>query len=131
MDATGETSTKEAKRIAEAILDILGQRLSRIHRKHLAAQLPGDLHHAVTEEEPSQQFPLEEFYNRVASRLNLNFHEAIVISREVMAVVVQAVTPGEINDILAKLPTEYAELFGRVPAGQSVVDVHTLTPGAV
>ena len=123
---TGETSPKEAKRVTAAVLDILGERLSRIHRKHLAAQLPGKLHSAVVEDEPAQQFPLEEFYNRVASRLDLNFHEAIVTSRGVMKVVVEAVAPGEINDILAGLPTEFAELFDRTAIGQSVVDVHPL-----
>jgi uncharacterized protein (DUF2267 family) len=109
-ETTGDTSPTEAKQTAETVLNILDQRLSRIHRKHLAAQLPGGLHYPVTEEEPSQHFPLEEFYNRVASRLGLNFHEAIVTSQGVMSMVVEAVTPGEINDIVATLPTEFAEL---------------------
>jgi uncharacterized protein (DUF2267 family) len=94
----------------------------------LAAQLPGGLDYAVTEDEPSQQFALEEFYNRVTSRLNLNFHEAIVTSQAVMSVVVEAIAPGEINDILSDLPIEFVELFGRSVAGQSAVDVHPLQP---
>lgn len=127
-ESTGETSPKEAKRITEAILEVLGERLSRIHRKHMAAQLPGELHLAVVEEDPAQQFPLEEFYNRVAARLDLNFHEAIVTSRGVMKAVAEAVAPGEINDIVAGLPTEYAELFVREVVGRSGLDVHPLAP---
>lgn len=125
-ELTGETSARDAKRITEAILEILGGRLTRIHRKHLAAQLPGELTFPIVEDEPAQQFPLEEFYNRVASRLELNFHEAIVTSRGVMGAVVEAVAEGEIEDIVAGLPAEFAELFEREPLEKSAIDVHSL-----
>lgn len=107
-------SEGEARRITEAALETLGERLSKTEREHLAAQLPAELKGAVFRRH-TDRFPLEEFYKRFAARANLSYHRAVKWSRAVMSVLRAAVAPGELDDILSEIAAEYQELFGKEP----------------
>jgi len=63
----------------------------------------------------TDRFSLEEFYNRVKARGDVGCPQAVDESRAVFAVLQEAVTRGEIEDILSELPAEYRELFGGQP----------------
>ncbi len=117
----GLGSRLEAVRTLGAVLETLGERITKQEAKDLAAQLPVELKAIVTSgksEDPAvARFSLEEFYERVGARAEVHYGEAVERSRAVMRVLREAVSAGELQDILAQLPGEYAELFGAPPGG--------------
>jgi uncharacterized protein (DUF2267 family) len=129
----GLASPEEAARIAQITLEVFGERISRVHRKHLDTQLPGDLK-KVTEAMKSKPvvFSLEDFYNRVGARARLGFHKAMADARAVMRVVFEQVARGEIDDIFAELGEEWKPLKEMGPPGPLspyTVDTHEMFPG--
>jgi uncharacterized protein (DUF2267 family) len=106
----------QALSAVSATLETLGERLDPTHRSHLAAQLVHPLKHMVIGKHRTDRYSLGEFYNRVRARAELSYPQAIQLSRAVASVLGEAVAEGEIRDILAQLPTEYEELFGKEPA---------------
>ncbi|MFO8010771.1 MAG: DUF2267 domain-containing protein [Dehalococcoidia bacterium] len=106
---------KKAKQVVEAVLQTLGERLSRTERRKLAAQLPGELKTHLHHLERTDLFSLEEFYNRVSARCDVTYAHAVNLSRAVMQILNRAVSAGELEDIVNELPSEFEELFGRQP----------------
>jgi uncharacterized protein (DUF2267 family) len=109
----------EAVRSTEATLATLGERLYRTERENLAAQLPDELKEDLFKEVDSEvtrrdvdRFSLEEFYIRVSARAEIGYPDAVKRAQAVIAVLREAVSAGEIEDVLSKLPDEYGELFG-------------------
>ena len=121
-------SREAAGQLTGAFLETLGQRLLKVHRQHLAAQLPGELKAHVLRHRRADQFSLEAFYIYVSARARLSTHEAIRFSRVAGRVLAQAVAPGELRDIFAELPPEFGELVGDVPTTitNTTVDTHEL-----
>jgi uncharacterized protein (DUF2267 family) len=110
----------EAVRLTEIVLATLGERLYRTEQHGLAAQLPRELKGALVARQPSEQartdvqyFSLEEFYNRVKSRMNIGYREALRQTKAVIAVLQEAISVGAVANILAELPAEYGELLQR------------------
>lgn len=68
---------EDSLRIIEAVLETLGERLSKQRREHLVAQLPRELKRFVMRRPKTELFSMEGFYLRVASRANLRFHDSI------------------------------------------------------
>ncbi|HEX6387556.1 MAG TPA: DUF2267 domain-containing protein [Anaerolineae bacterium] len=111
-------SRDDAALITEVVLATLGERLYRTEAAELAAQLPKELQgHFFARQPPentrqdTDRFSLEEFYNRVSARADVNYSQAQKLTRAVVAVLQEAVTPGEWQDALSTLPSEYGELF--------------------
>jgi uncharacterized protein (DUF2267 family) len=109
----------EAVRSTEATLATLGERLYRTERENLAAQLPNELKEDLFKQVDSEvtwrdvdRFSLEEFYIRVSARAEVGYPDAVKQAQAVVAVLREAVSAGEIEDVLAELPEEYGELFG-------------------
>ncbi|MCF6157205.1 MAG: DUF2267 domain-containing protein [wastewater metagenome] len=109
---------EEAVRITEAVLETLGERVYRTESLDLAAQLPKDLKMFLFKKQLLEQsrdevkrFSLEEFYNRVRARARIGYPEAIKQSKAVMAVLQEAVSAGELDDIKNELPDEFNDLF--------------------
>lgn len=94
-----------------ATLLTLGERLYGKEREHLAAQLPREIGTYLTESTLEQGFALREFFLRVADREQSELPDAVYHARAVMSVVIDAVSHGEITDVLAQLPADYRELF--------------------
>ncbi len=114
---TGLPDESSAAGATQAVLETLGERLPRKHRDHLAAQLSGELKDYVLKRPPAKPYILEEFYNRVGGRMGVKYHNAVHASMAVSRVLKEAVAPGELNDMLAELPAEYREIFGRKQVG--------------
>lgn len=124
----GGLSPEDSLRTVEAVLETLGERLAKKHREHLAAQLPRELKPFVLKHSQTQLFSLELFYQYVATRAKLPFHDAIKQSRAVVWVLQEAVAAGEVHDIFAEIPPEYEELLGWKPGriSPTTVDTHEL-----
>lgn len=110
-DKIGGGLGRSEKAIA-AFLSTLGELIPGTERDNLAAQLPKELKSAFSTERDSGAFELEEFYNRVSSRAGIGYEDAVERSQAIASVFKRAVSGGEIEDILSKLPAEYGELFG-------------------
>lgn len=114
----GLDSIEEAARVAEATLETLGERLEETELRLLAAQLPNELKEFLhRRDDTPYKYDLEEFYNRVSARADIGYPDAVRQSRSVIAVLCRAVSRGEIDDVLYRLPFPFGELFGKEPAG--------------
>jgi uncharacterized protein (DUF2267 family) len=118
-------SPEEAAVAVQATLGTLGEMLSPKERRDLAAELPKPLKDCLTlwvEQPPRElthphRFNLEEFYNRVAARSDVRYPAAVKHSQAVVQVLQQAVSRGELRDVLRELPDEYDELLSGQPRG--------------
>ena len=108
-------SEEEAVAAISATMETLGERLDHTERSLLAAQLPQQLKSLLQGKHRTDRYPLDEFFNRVRARAGVGYPDAIHRSRVVASVLQEAVSEGELRDILSRLPKEYEELFGREP----------------
>lgn len=113
-------TTDEAFEVTEAVLSTLGERLYRTEQSDMASQLPRGISELFTSRQKPentrgdvQRFGLEEFHNRVAARINGRHPEAVRLTRVVTGVLMDAVSPGQIEDIRNELPDDYGALFAR------------------
>ena len=121
-ERSGMETREESLAITRAVLETLGERVDRRVRNGLEAQLPNELKaFLLAREENPDEYDLAEFYNRVAARADLNYQDATEQTRQVFAVLQQAIAGGEHQDLLQSLPDEYAELFKQEPPNQAQV----------
>ncbi len=94
-----------------ATLAALGERLKGGEARDLAAQLPADLADAVQTTGPGERFDVHEFCRRVAEREERDVTSAIARNHAsvVLQVVLESVSSGERDDVIAQLPAEYVE----------------------
>jgi len=104
-------SSGEAVRAIRATLQTLGERLFGNEADHLAAQLPEEIGTYLTMEEQKEAFPLDEFFQRVSDREEVDLPDATYHARVVIEVIEEAVTGNELDDVRAQLPAGYAPLF--------------------
>ncbi len=105
--ATLEDATKAVR----ATLQTLGERLFGGEATDLAAQLPQEIGRYLLEASKSERFSLDEFFRRVSQREGVDLPTSVYHTRAVIDVLKDAVSPGEIADVLAQLPAEYNTLF--------------------
>ena len=104
----------EAERVTRLVLGVLSQRLDRNEVEDLAAQLPLPAGAWLTEHPgPAAAFGVQEFLGRVASGAGATVRTAQWDASAVLSTVAEAVSGGELNDVLSQLPSGYAALFGR------------------
>ena len=113
----GLESLDDAVRATEATIETLSERLSKTERDKLAAQLSKELKELFLRRHNTERFLLEDFYSRVSARANVRYHRAVELAQAVAAELREAISPGELEDILSELPDEYGELFGVKPKG--------------
>ncbi|MHA0287621.1 DUF2267 domain-containing protein [Mycobacterium sp. C3-094] len=105
---------EQAASLTRATLATLADRISGGEAQDLAAQLPAPLQSAlVSTQENAQAFSFEEFVERVAKSADI---DRDVAERGVDAVFVtlrEAVTPGEFDDVLSQLPSDFQRLGTR------------------
>lgn len=107
-----------AERVVRSTLETLGQRLPSAEAEDLAAQLPPPL--ATYLQQTAQQdeeFPVEEFYERVAELGDLLPEDAEDQAKAVLTVLNDAVSAGQISDLLAALPADYGDLLAETGPG--------------
>ncbi len=107
-------SREAAARLAVAVLETLGERLTKTMKEHLASQLPLELKEPALRRN-TDRFDLEVFYDRVGARADIGYAQAVARTRAVMKVLREAIAQGEIDHILSELPEEFEEAFGKEP----------------
>src|SRR6266542_3365736 len=107
----GFNAPAEAVRATQATLETLGERLSTRETRQLAAELPKELRAYLLQRPAQQLFPLEEFFNRVSAREGVRWHQAATHARAAIAVVGEAVSAGEFEDVRTELAPDYDALF--------------------
>ena len=107
-----DRAEREAERAIPATLETLGERLSGGEASNLVAQLPGGIKETLQQAGGvAEGFSLEEFYRRVADREGVDAETARNDASAVMRVLREAVSPGELDDVMAQLPAEFNALF--------------------
>jgi uncharacterized protein (DUF2267 family) len=119
------SSKGEAGRVTEAVLRTLAERLSRDEVKDLASQLPLEIAGYLFADAYSVRMSLDEFFKIVSMRGGFDLPESIYHVRVVLEVLQEAVSPGEIADIRAQLPPEWAPLFESGSQGQMQMEEAT------
>ncbi|MEU3822127.1 MULTISPECIES: DUF2267 domain-containing protein [unclassified Streptomyces] len=108
---------EEAAHITRAVLEVLGHRITPGEAADLAAQLPGDLGDVLTADadgdRPTDRFGIEEFYRRVGERTGARPRTAQWDASAVLSTLADAVSGGELNQIISQLPSSFAVLFGK------------------
>lgn len=107
------SSRGDAEVATHATLETLAERLAGGEAKDLASQLPRGiadyLHTGLAG--AGEHFSVDEFFQRVSKREGVDLPKAIYHARTVIAVLYEAVTPGEITDVRAQLPADFSRLF--------------------
>jgi len=108
-----DSNTQRAAELAiTATLETLIEHLTGGEAKDLAAQLVKEVQPALQPKtEEAKAFSLEEFYRRVAKREGVDIETARIDAEAVMRVLREAVTFGELDDVMAQLPAEFNILF--------------------
>ncbi|HEX2772493.1 MAG TPA: DUF2267 domain-containing protein [Micromonosporaceae bacterium] len=104
-------SSDQAVILTRATLETLADRLTAGEALDLAAQLPKRLQMPLRpREETAERFSLAECIRRVGERAGVDEAAAANGVRAVFATLRQAVTGGEFEDLLAQLPSDFAEV---------------------
>ena len=111
-DRITPTQTAAAELAIASTLSTLGERITGEEAEDLAAQLPeemkGPLHGETGD---AEEFSLDEFYERVARREGVSVEEATEHVAAVMGVLRDAVSGGEVEDVISQLPPEFEPLL--------------------
>jgi len=105
-------SQDEALSVIRTTFETLSERLQGGEPLDLAAQLPSMLQEFVDVGE-GERFGVEEFIQRIAEQEGISEEQAREQASAVLEVTSEAVSRGEIEDVLLQLPQEYHGLFGR------------------
>ncbi len=111
MDKGGFSSREDALTAIHATLTTLAERLFNNEPEQLADQLPFDIGVYLRNSPIKEKFDLDEFYNRISARSGFSRSEAIHAAQTVMAVLMEAVSAGEILDLMNELPENYRSLI--------------------
>ena len=117
-------SLGDAVRAIQATFQTLGERLDPGECKDLAAQLPREFQIYFQVSQHSIRMSLDDFFHKVSEREQVDLPVSVYHARVVMEVLQEAVSGGEIADVRAQLPSDWAPLFEagskgplRAPAG--------------
>ena len=116
-------SRGDAVRAIQATLKTLAERIRPGEASDLAAQLPPELGTFLTDIETTERFPVDDFFLRVAAKETADLPDATHHARAVIAVLEEAVTTGEMEDIRAQLPDNYDPLFEAGSEGEMDINV--------
>lgn len=106
----------ESERVTRAVLGVLADRLGAQEAADVAAQLPDGVREAMlgTDTPGGLSVGLEEFLERVATALGTSSTEtAKWDASAVLTTLAEAISGGELNQMLSRLPSGYALLFGK------------------
>jgi uncharacterized protein (DUF2267 family) len=106
------TDVPTARRVAEAVLETLGERIAHGEVEDLAAELAPELGAALEAGDAesdghAQRMSLDEFLRRIAEREDVAPADAPDHARAVFLTLREAVSEKEISDLLAQLPRDY------------------------
>lgn len=101
----------EAEKTAAVVLQALCDRLSGKEANDLLAQLPAIFRDLVVVSPAPLPISVDEFVARVADELQVGPDEARKRIRATFATLREAVTVGELQDVLEQLDPDYADLL--------------------
>jgi uncharacterized protein (DUF2267 family) len=106
---------KEAEEISLAVLSVLASRITGNEAKDLAAQLPEPLDGPMREaaDSAAETFGVNEFLERVAQLTGARPRTAEWDAGAVLSTLSEAISGGELNQIISQLPSGFAPLFGK------------------
>ncbi len=105
-------SEQESRASVEATLQTLGERMERPERNKLAAELKNELKTSLLKRSAGEHFTLEDFFTRIGARAGgVHYSQSVERCRIVLAVLREAVSEGDIEAAIKKLPHEFRELF--------------------
>ena len=107
------SSRGDAEIATRATLETLAERLAGGEADDLASQLPRGIAEYLRTglAGVGERFSVEEFFQLVSEREGVDLPKAIYHARAVIAVLYEAVSPGEMADVRAQLPAEFGRLF--------------------
>ena len=109
----GLATLGEAMRATRATLETLAERLGPDETRHLAAQLPHEIQLFLADAGMAmpERFSSNEFLLRVCAREGIDLPESTHHARAVIDVLAEAVSPGDVDYVLERLPDDYRPLF--------------------
>lgn len=110
-ERAGISDRSEAERTTVTVLQELCDRITGDEAWDLLAQLPAQLKEAVIISPAALPLTAEEFVARVARELEVTPEEARTRVRAFFGTLREAVSWGELEDVLAQLDPEYADLL--------------------
>jgi uncharacterized protein (DUF2267 family) len=110
-ERAGTGDREDAERTAIAVLETLCDRLTGEEADQLLAQLPARLKQTVTVARGPMPLSRDEFVQRVSRRLGIQPEEALDRIRSVFATIREAVSRGELEDVVLQLEPEYADFL--------------------
>jgi uncharacterized protein (DUF2267 family) len=116
-------SRGDTVRAIQATLETLAERVAPGEADDLAAQLPPELGVFLREPDTTERFSVDDFFLRVAAKETADLPDAAHHARAVLAVLQEAVTTGELEDIQAQLPDNYKPLFEAGSEGEMDINV--------
>jgi uncharacterized protein (DUF2267 family) len=107
------SSRGDAERATRVVLETLAERLGGGEPKDLASQLPPEIgrHLLHARAGTGESFSLDDFFERVSTREGVDRPDAVQHARAVIAVLQEAVSPGELDDVQSQLPPDFDRLF--------------------
>ncbi len=110
-------TTGDAVRATRATLEVLGCRLAGREADHLASQLPAEIGFYLRNIGVTDTYSFNEFYSRIGQREGVPEAEAAKHARAVVSVLLEAVSPGEVEDMKAQLPKEFRRMIDELGKG--------------
>ena len=91
----------------------MAERLGPDESRHLGAQLPPEIQLYLRGVDPPmpERFTSDEFLERVCAREGVDLPKSTYHARAVIDVLKEAVSQGEIRDVMDRLPDDYRRLF--------------------
>lgn len=114
-------SQQAAQKVTRVTLETLGARLDPGEAEDLGAQLPEEIGRHLAKSEEAESFGWQEFIDRVADGEDLSEDDrgdAAYHAQVVVALVAEAVSVGELDDVVSQLPPEFDDLFELVDEDQ-------------
>jgi uncharacterized protein (DUF2267 family) len=111
LEKSGLDSRGRAIDFTKATLETLGERLDRTVRRGVASQLPDELKELLLSRGDNDIYEVQEFYRRIGARADTNYNDAAKRAKTVIGVLQEAISAGEVQDMIESLPEQYAKLF--------------------
>lgn len=107
----GAAKPEQAEAAFTEVMTLLAERLPPEETRRLVSQLPQQIKWDIAQEASGAEYSAAEFIRKAAERLDTDTERAGFIVRGVFTALGEAVSAGELKDVLAALPPEYGELL--------------------
>ncbi|WP_255945122.1 DUF2267 domain-containing protein [Streptomyces odontomachi] len=106
---------RQSERAMTDVLQLFGQRITAGEAEDLASQLPDPLGEVVlrSRSDTPESFGVTEFLRRLARQEGASPESAEKDAKAVLSTLGQAVSGGELNQVISQLPSGYAALLGK------------------